>query len=137
METTDFQTHGIGLTGFLYTEGCYEGDGLQLLPQRRRLVPKILDLVLLQDIDYGEQEADKEKSHKGIWWSEWPTSVPGINSGRPKQTRDVWGRFMWKFKFKEQNVRGTDRTYDGTDGTCPWDSWDTHQGVSPKILLFI
>ena len=41
-------------------------------------------------LDYGEQKTDKEKSHKGIWWWECPGSVPGINSGRPRHTRDVW-----------------------------------------------
>ena len=42
------------------------------------------------ETDYGEQKTDKEKSHKGIWWWECPGSVPGINSGRPRHTRDVW-----------------------------------------------
>ena len=37
----------------------------------------------------GEQRADKEKSHKIIWWWECPGSVPGINSGRPRDIRDV------------------------------------------------
>ena len=32
----------------------------------------------------------KEKSHKGIWWWECPGSFPGINSGRPRDTRDAW-----------------------------------------------
>ena len=45
------------------------------------------------------------------------------------------GRFMWKFTFKGQNVRGTDGTDDGTDGTCPRDRWDTNQGVSRQNSL--
>ena len=28
----------------------------------------------------GEKKTGEEKSHKGIWWSECPGSVPGINS---------------------------------------------------------
>ena len=31
-----------------------------------------------------EKKNDKEKSHKGIWWSECPGSVPEINLGRPR-----------------------------------------------------
>ena len=44
------------------------------------------------------------------------------------------GRFMWKFTFKGQNVRGTDGTDDGTDGTCPGHRRDKNQGVSRQIL---
>ena len=44
-------------------------------------------------------------------------------------------RFMWKFIFKGQNVRGTDGTDDGTDGTCPRDRRDTNQGVSRQNSL--
>ena len=51
------------------------------------------------------------------------------------------GRFMRKSQFKGQNVRGTDGTYDGTDGTFPWDRRDTHQGVSHQnslcLLVFL
>ena len=60
-----------------------------------------------------------------------------------KRPRDKFGtgqpgrldRIMWKRKFKGQNVHGTDRTYDGTDGTCPWDRRNTHQGVSRQSSL--
>ena len=38
-------------------------------------------------------KTDKEKSHKGIWRSECPGSVSGINSGRPRDTRDIWADF--------------------------------------------
>ena len=94
----------------------------------------------------GEQKADKEKSHKGIWWSECPPgSVPGKNSGRPRDTWDVWadlcgnsysrGRTSaWKFICKGQNVRGTDGTYNGTDGTCLRDRWAFFRGCPAKIL---
>ena len=45
---------------------------------------------------------------------------------------------MWKFTFKGQNVRETDGTDDGTDGTCPRDRRDTNQGVSRKeFFMFI
>ena len=40
--------------------------------------------------DLRSEQTDKEKSHKGIWWWECPGSVPGINSGHPTDTRDVW-----------------------------------------------
>ena len=82
-----------------------------------------------------EEKTDKEKSHKGIWWSECPGSVPGINSGRPRDTRDVWADLCGKFQFKGQNVRETDGAYDGTDGTFPRDRRDTHQGVSHQNSL--
>ena len=73
------------------------------------------------------KKTDKEMSHKGIWWSECPGSVPGINFGTSQGHPGRLGRFMWKFTFKGQNVRGTDGTDDGrdegTDGTqtrgCP------------------
>ena len=39
--------------------------------------------------NYGEK-TEKEKSHKGIWWSESPGSVPEINSGHLRGTQDVW-----------------------------------------------
>ena len=46
--------------------------------------PKIIS------IDYGEKKTDKEKSHKGIWRSGCPGGVPGTNSGRPRDTWDIW-----------------------------------------------
>ena len=46
---------------------------------------------------------------------------------------------MWKYRFKGQNVRRIDGTYDGTfggtDRTCPWDRRDPHQGVSRQNSL--
>ena len=77
--------------------------------------------------DYGEKKTDKEKSHKGIWRSGCPGGVPGTNSGRPRDTWDIWAWFMCKSVLKGQNVPGT---YHGTDGTCPRDRRDAHQGVS-------
>ena len=79
-----------------------------------------------------ENKTDKEMSHKGIWWSECPGKF-GTSQGHPGRL----GRFMWKFTFKGQNVRGTDGTDDGTDGTCPQDRWDTNQGVPPKFLCLL
>ena len=84
---------------------------------------------------FGREKPIKEKSHKGIWWSECPGSVPGINLGRPRDTRDVWADWCGQFQFKGQNVRGTDGTYGGTDGTFPRDRRDTHQGVSRQNSL--
>ena len=58
------------------------------------------------------------------------------------QTRDVPGTpgtfgpdLMCKSILKGQNVPGTDGTYHGTDGTCPRDRRDAHQGVSRQNSL--
>ena len=51
-----------------------------------------------------------------------PKNKFGTSQGHPGRL----GPFVWKFRFKVQNVRGT---YDGTDGKCPWDRRDAHQGV--------
>ena len=65
-----------------------------------------------------------------------PRDKLGTSQGHPGRL----GRFMWKFTFKGQNVRGTDGTDDGTDGTCPRDRRDTNQGVSRQnsscLLVF-
>ena len=63
-----------------------------------------------------------------------PEGVPGTNSGRPRDTWDIWAWFMCKSILKGQNVPGTDGTYHGTDGTCPRDRRDAHQGCPAKIL---
>ena len=42
---------------------------------------------------------------------------------------------MCKSMLKGQNVPGTDGTYHGTDGTCPRDRRDAHQGVSRQNSL--
>ena len=63
-----------------------------------------------------------------------PEDKFGTSQGHPGRL----GRFMWKFTLKGQNVRGTDGTDDGTDGTFPRDRRDTNQGgVPPKFFLFI
>ena len=41
-------------------------------------------------LKYGEKKTNKEKSHKGIWRSGCPGGVPGTNSGRPRDTWDIW-----------------------------------------------
>ena len=71
-----------------------------------------------------------------------PGGVPGTNSGRPRDTWDIWAWFMCKSILKGQNVpgtdgtyHGTDGTYHGTDGTCPRDRRDAHQGVSRQNSL--
>ena len=61
-----------------------------------------------------------------------PRDKFGTSQGHP----GCLGRFVWKFLFKRQNVRGT---YDGTDGTFPRDRRDTHththtRGCLAKIL---
>ena len=58
-----------------------------------------------------------------------PRERPGDKFGTSQGHPGRLGRFMWKFTFKGQNVRGTDGTYDqmghvhGRDGTqtsgCP------------------
>ena len=79
---------------------------------------------------YGERKTDKEKSHKGNWWWECPGSVLGINSGRPRHTRDVWADLCGNSHSRGRmsagqtgqmtgqmgHVHGTDGTY--TRG-CP------------------
>ena len=62
---------------------------------------------------------------------ERPGDKFGTSQGHPGRL----GRFKWKFTFKWQNVRGTDGTDDGTDGTCPRDRRDTNQGVSRQNSL--
>ena len=42
---------------------------------------------------------------------------------------------MCKSILKGQNIPGTDGTYHGTDGTCPRDRRDAHQGVSRQNSL--
>ena len=42
---------------------------------------------------------------------------------------------MCKSILKGQNVPGTDGTHHGTDGTCPRDRRDAHQGVSRQNSL--
>ena len=66
----------------------------------------------------------------GMPW-ERPGDKFGTSQGHPGRL----GRFVWKFTFKGQNVRGTDRTDVGTDGTCPGDRWDRNQGVSRQNSL--
>ena len=74
----------------------------------------------------------------GMPWKR-PRGKFGTSQGHPGRL----GRFMWKFTFKGQNVRRTDGTYDGTDGTCPRDRRDTHThthtpaGVPPTFFPFI
>ena len=51
-------------------------------------------------LKYGEQKTEKEKLHKGIWRWECPGSVPGINSGRPRDTRDVWAGFYVEIQIQ-------------------------------------
>ena len=43
--------------------------------------------------------------------------------------------YVCKSILKGQNVPGTDGTYHGTDGTCPRDRRDAHQGVSRQNSL--
>ena len=77
----------------------------------------------------------KEKSHKGIWRSDAPEASQGQTRGRPRDTLDIWAWFMCKSILKGQNVPGTDGTYQGTDGTCPRNRRDAHQGVSRQNSL--
>ena len=65
-------------------------------------------------------------SAQGIFWN---------RQFQPSRVFPSLGRFMWKFTSKGQNVRGTDGTDDGTDGTCPRDRRDTNQGVSRQNSL--
>ena len=71
----------------------------------------------------------KEFGGRNAW--KRPRDKFGTSQGHPGRL----GRFLWKFQFKGQNVRGTDGTYDGTDGTCPRHRRDTGQGVSRQNSL--
>ena len=64
-----------------------------------------------------------------------PRERPGDKFGTSQGHPGRLDRLMWKFTFKGQNVRGTDGTDDGTDGTCPRDRRDTNQGVSRQNSL--
>ena len=67
-----------------------------------------------------------------------PRERPGDKFGTSQGHPGRLGRFMWKCTFKGQNVRGTDGTDDGTDGTCPRDRRDTNQGgIPPKFFMCI
>ena len=76
------------------------------------------------------EKTDKETSHKDIWWSECPGSVPGINSGRPRDTWDVWADLCGNSHSRGRmsagqtgHVTGQMGQVHGTDGTqtrgCP------------------
>ena len=64
-----------------------------------------------------------------------PRERPGDKFGTSQGHPGRLGRFMWKFTFKVQNVRGTAGTDDGTDGICPREGGDTNQGVSRQNSL--
>ena len=82
-----------------------------------------------------EKKTDKEKSHKGIWRWGCPGGVPGTNSGRPRDTWNIWAWCMCKSILKGPNVPRTDGRYHWTDGTCPRNRRDAHQGVSRQNSL--
>ena len=85
---------------------------------------------------YGEQKTDKEKSQKGIWWSECPRSVPGMNSGRPRNTRDVWANLRGNSHSRGRTSAGQTGQMtrqighvQGTDGT--------QNGGCPAKILYV
>ena len=90
------------------------------------------------DQSYEEQKTDKEKSHKGIWWWECPGSVPGINSGRPRDTRDVWADLCGNSHSRGRMSAGQTGTDDGTDGDMSTgQTGHKPGGVPPKFFMFI
>ena len=77
-----------------------------------------------------ERKNDKERSHKRIWWSECHGSVPGKNSGRPRDTRAVWADLCGNSSSRGRmsagqlgHMTGQMGHVPGTDGTqtrgCP------------------
>ena len=84
---------------------------------------------------YGEQKLIKKNYIKEFGCGNAPGASRGYKLGTSQGHPGRLGRFMWKFTFKGQNVRGTDGTDDGTDGTCPRDRRDTNQGVSRQNSL--
>ena len=78
-------------------------------------------------------KTDEEKSHKAIWWSECHGSVPGINSGRPRDTRDVWadlcGNSHSRGRMSAGQMTGQMEHVQGTDGT--------QTRVGPAKILYV
>ena len=60
-----------------------------------------------------------KNSHTKEFGGHMPRKRPRDKFGTSHEHSGRLGRFMLKFEFKAQNVRGTDGTYDRTDGTCP------------------
>ena len=78
-----------------------------------------------------------KKNHiKDFGGRDAPEASTRTNSGRPRDTWDIWAWFMCKSILQGQNVPGTYHgSYHGTDGTCPRDRRDAHQGVSRQNSL--
>ena len=85
-------------------------------------------------VTYGEQKTDKEKSHKGIWWWECPRSVPGINSGRPRDTRDVWADLCGNSHSRGRMSAGQTGQMTGQTGHVPGTDGTQTRGCPTKIL---
>ena len=112
------------------TEAYETGTGMQDLGVAQILGPKA---------PMTTEKKTKTKNHTKAFGGR---NAPEAAEKRPKEKFGTsqehpgrLGRFMWKFTFKGQNVRGTDGIYDRTDGTCPWDRRDTHPGVSRQHSL--
>ena len=84
--------------------------------------------------EYGEQKTDKEKSHKGIWWWECPGSVPGMNSGRPRNTRDVWADLCGNSRSRGRMSAGRTGQMTGQMGHVHGTDGTQTRGCPAKIL---
>ena len=84
---------------------------------------------------YGEEKTDKDKSTSRNLVVGMPQERPGDKFGTSQGHLGGLGRCMCTFTFKGQNVRGTDGTDDGTDGTCPvGQTGHQTRGCPAKIL---
>ena len=83
---------------------------------------------------FREGQTDKEKSHKGIWWWECPGSVPGINSGRPRDTRDVWADLCGNSHSRGRMSAGQTGQMTGQMGHVHGTDGTQTRGCPAKIL---
>ena len=84
---------------------------------------------------YMERKKPIKKNQIKEFGGRMPRRRPRDKLGTSQGHLGHWAWFMCKSILKGQNVPGTDGTYHGTDGTCPRDRRDAHQGVSRQNCL--
>ena len=84
-------------------------------------------------ISCGEKKPIK-KNHIKEFGGRMPRRRPRDKLGTSQGHLGHLGLIYVLINTKGKNVPGTDRTHHGTDGTCPWDRRDAHQGCPAKIL---
>ena len=109
-------------------------EQLQLqLQKSSRIISVIISDRMVVRCVIMERKKPIKKNHIKEFGGRMPRRRPRDKLG----SRDVPGTLacMCKSILKGQNVPGTDGTYHGTDGTCPRDRRDAHQGVSRQNSL--